>query len=432
MADKFCAEVISIYTNESDQKVQTEKLCCLLDRVLSLNNVPNVSVESSQLIEILQKLVETVVNNESTSMVVSRQFIADIADRLKSIVVHNNDLVINLANVVLNQLQARAIAYEEQSNQIRIILADSYEKTGNFEQAARTLVAIPLETGQRGYRPDFKMELYLRITELFLEAGNILEADRHVKRASLLQQDVKDNGGLLLRYSALYARVFDRQGQFIEAASRYYEISIKQGLLPSEKKQILQNALICTLLAPPGLQRNRLLNTLFKDERCQGLACYQLLKNMYLERLIQNSELKEFELLLMPHQRLLDSEGSSILQRTVVEHNFLAASRLYSNISFDGLGQLLGVSSKKAEKIASQMISSDKVHGKINQLDSTVSFENSSNDRSDPQIVSICELTNSINEQLSARFPEWHAEVVKSLQDGNNKVIVEGKGEVLN
>ena len=93
-------------------------------------------------------------------------------------------------------------------------MADSYEKTGNFEQAARTLVAIPLETGQRfvfslkrffcffrGYRPDFKMELYLRITELFLEAGNILEADRHVKRASLLQQDVKDNGGLLLRYS---------------------------------------------------------------------------------------------------------------------------------------------------------------------------------------------------------------------------------------
>uniref|UniRef100_A0A1I8BYM7 COP9 signalosome complex subunit 4 n=1 Tax=Meloidogyne hapla TaxID=6305 RepID=A0A1I8BYM7_MELHA len=424
MVDKLCAEVISIYTNESNQKIQTEKLCRLLDQVLSTNNVPNVGSDCSQLIKILQKLVETVVNNESTSMVVSRQFIADIADRLKLIAVHNNNLVIGLANVVLNQLQARAIAYEEQSNQIRIILADCYEKTGNFEQAARALVAIPLETGQRGYRPDFKMELYLRITELFLEAGNILEADRHVKRASLLQQDVKEDGGvLLLKYSALYARVFDRQGQFIEAASRYYEISIKQGLLPSEKKQILQNALICTLLAPPGLQRNRLLNTLFKDERCQGLACYQLLKNMYLERLIQNSELKEFELLLLPHQRLLDSEGSSILQRSVLEHNFLAASRLYSNISFDGLGQLLGVSTKKAEKIASQMISTDKVHGKINQLDSTVSFESkdSFNDRSDSQIISICELTNSINEQLAARFPEWHAEVVKSYQDGNNK-----------
>ena len=30
MADKFCAEVISIYTNESDQKVQTEKLVICL------------------------------------------------------------------------------------------------------------------------------------------------------------------------------------------------------------------------------------------------------------------------------------------------------------------------------------------------------------------------------------------------------------------
>jgi COP9 signalosome complex subunit 4 len=85
--------------------------------------------------------------------------------------------------------------------------------------------------------------------------------------------------------------------------------------------------------------------------------------------------LKEFELLLLPHQRLLDSEGSSILQRSVLEHNFMAASRLYAIISFEGLGQLLGVSTKKAEKIALQMISTDKVYGTINQLDGTISFQ---------------------------------------------------------
>jgi hypothetical protein len=44
------------------------------------------------------------------------------------------------------------------------------------------------------------MNLYLRITELFLDADNIVEADRHVKRASLLQQDVKDDLGILLKY----------------------------------------------------------------------------------------------------------------------------------------------------------------------------------------------------------------------------------------
>lgn len=51
----------------------------------------------------------------------------------------------------------------------------------------------------RGYRQEFKMELYLRITELFLEAGDVNEADRHVKRASLLQQDVKEET-LVLKY----------------------------------------------------------------------------------------------------------------------------------------------------------------------------------------------------------------------------------------
>lgn len=96
-----------------------------------------------------------------------------------------------------------------------MILASAHERGKEFEQSARTLMGIPLETGQRldcsfwvekikwfdlrGYRPEFKMELYLRITELFLEAGNIEEADRHVKRASLLQQDVKEDA-LVLKY----------------------------------------------------------------------------------------------------------------------------------------------------------------------------------------------------------------------------------------
>jgi hypothetical protein len=39
-----------------------------------------------------------------------------------------------------------------------------------------------------------------------------------------------------------------------------------------------------------GTQRNRLLTTLFKDERCISLIGYSILKNMYLERLVKNSE----------------------------------------------------------------------------------------------------------------------------------------------
>ena len=64
---------------------------------------------------------------------------------------------------------------------------------------------------------------------------------------------------------------------------------------------------------------------------------------MYLDRLIKRSELQEFESLLQPHQKALTGDGSTILDHAVIEHNLLAASKLYNNITFTGLGALLEI-----------------------------------------------------------------------------------------
>lgn len=40
-------------------------------------------------------------------------------------------------------------------------------------------------------------------------------------------------------------------------------------------------------------------------------------------------------------------EGSTILDRAVIEHNLLSASKLYNNISFDELGALLEIPPRK-------------------------------------------------------------------------------------
>ena len=39
----------------------------------------------------------------------------------------------------------------------------------------------------------------------------------------------------------------------------------------------------------------------------------------------------------------IHTPGSSILDRAVIEHNILSASKLYNNISFDELGRLLAI-----------------------------------------------------------------------------------------
>ena len=52
----------------------------------------------------------------------------------------------------------------------------------------------------------------------------------------------------------------------------------------------------------------------------------------------------------------------------------LAASKLYNNIKFNELGTLFEIPADKAEKIASQMISEERMSGYIDQIDSVVHF----------------------------------------------------------
>ena len=54
-------------------------------------------------------------------------------------------------------------------------------------------------------------------------------------------------------------------------------------------------------------------------------------------------QLTQFQTILQPHQREVDAEGSSTLQRAILEHNVLALARLYKCVSFDNVSPLLGV-----------------------------------------------------------------------------------------
>lgn len=227
---------------------------------------------------------------------------------------------------------------------------------------------------RRQYSVDYKLRTYLKIARLYLEDGDPLQAEAYINRASLLQAETKSEE-LQVLYKVCYARVLDYRRKFIEAAQRYNELSYRTIVDESERVQALRNALICTVLASAGQQRSRMLAALFKDERCQHLPAYGILEKMYLDRIIRRSELQEFEALLQPHQKATTGDGSTILDRAVFEHNLLSASKLYNNIRFAELGALLEISPTKAEHIASQMISEERLSGYIDQIESIVHFK---------------------------------------------------------
>ena len=91
---------------------------------------------------------------------------------------------------------------------------------------------------------------------------------------------------------------------------------------------------------------------------------------MYLDtdRLIKRTELTEVVTLLQAHQKALTADDSTILDHAVIEHNLLAASKQYNNITFEGPGLLLEIPQDKAERSASRMITEGRMNGHIDQI----------------------------------------------------------------
>lgn len=393
----------AITTSNASQKEKASKFLKVLQSFSNLNE--------NELTENLKIFVETVAH-ENVSLVISRQVLSDFCSSILPSFPDN--IGKDIANFTLEKLQPRVVSFEEQVGLIRQHSASIYEREQNWREAAKILVGIPLETAQKQYSNDYKLNTYLKIARLYLEDEDPVQAEMFINRASMLQAE-STSEELQIMYKACYARVLDFKRKFIEAAQRYNELSFKTCIAEDEKMTALKNALICTILAGAGQQRSRMLANLFKDERCQKLPAFAILEKMYLDRIIRNSELKDFAEMLQEHQKAITPDGSTILERAVIEHSMLSASKLYNNISFDELGTLLEIPPRKAEKIASQMITEGRMNGHIDQIDSIVHFESQDALPSwDKQIQSLCVQVNDLVEKIKLVDPEWMSKVEES------------------
>ncbi|KAI0214171.1 COP9 signalosome complex subunit 4 [Lamellibrachia satsuma] len=395
MASSVREKLAALSKHSGSHKDRTEKYRKLLEAILKK--------PGSNLVEGLKLFVEALVN-ENVSLVISRQVLVDFCNHLTQL---PDEVAEDVAQFTLEKVQSRVISFEEQVALIRQHLASIFERKQMWKEAASILVGIPLETAQKQYTSDYKLETYLKIARLYLEDEDPVQAEAYINRASLLQSD-SSNEELQIYYKVCYARVLDFRRKFIEAAQRYNELSYKAIVAEQERMTALRNAVICTILASAGQQRSRMLATLFKDERCQQLPAYGILEKMYLDRIIRSGELQEFAQMLQVHQKAMMADGSTILAHAVIEHNLLSASKLYNNISFEELGSLLEIPPLKAEKIASRMISEGRMNGCIDQIDCTVHFEaREALPNWDKQIQSLCFQANNIIEKIAIHVPDW-------------------------
>ena len=309
---------------------------------------------------------------DSLGIVASRPLLASFVEQFRN--VQDAEVKVEVGQRVLELLLPKVVSYEEQDTQIKEILADAFEIQEDFRSSAKTLQTITLDSSQRAVSDDDKAKVWIRIVRCYLEEDDPTSATSYLNRVKNVLYGVRDKE-TKLQFQLSQARILDSQRSFLDASQAYHGISFEAVIDEEERLRALSAAMVCAVLAPAGPQRARTLAKLYKDERASQVEEFGILEKIFLDRLLSPVEVKAFSEKLSPHQLAKTSDGSTVLDKAVLEHNLLGASKLYNNIGIDQLGVLLGVDADKAESYAAQMIEQGRLAGYIDQIDRLIFFE---------------------------------------------------------
>lgn len=345
-----------------DQRSKTEAYRAALQQILE-----------SQSVEACLDFVAHMLSDD-VQLVISRQLLLLFAQGASKL---PQEAHIQVATQSLERLQPRVVSFEDSVVLLREELSGALEAREQWSRAAGVLAGIDLESGSRQVDPAYKLSKCIKIAMLYLEDEDSVNAETFIKKAAALITAAKDEA-LELQYKTCYARILDAKRRFLDAAMRYYELSQLRGtagVSDEDLETALRAAITCAILAPAGPQRSRMLAALYKDERSSRTGdLWPLLEKVYLERILDRREIDAFAQTLRPHQLATLPDGTTVLDRAMVQHNLLSASRLYTSITTQQLGGLLGVAPERAEAIAADMVSEGRMPGSIDQVDQLIHF----------------------------------------------------------
>lgn len=160
---------------------------------------------------------------------------------------------------------------------------------------------------------------------------------------------------------------------------------------------------------------------------------------MFLDHILRSAEVKDFEGTLKPHQlaKIAISSNdklasaipddtaatsnepntsnrtgpSTVLDRAVMEHNLLASSNIYNNITFRGLGALLDVTPSAAETMARKMIEQGRLRGSIDQVDKLIWFEQRDEDDAQGKAGGLGDVETATEDTGAPHTKRWDMQI---------------------
>jgi COP9 signalosome complex subunit 4 len=311
--------------------------------------------------------------DDNLGVVVLRPLVSNFVEQFRKI--KDPEVKIEVGENVIALLQTKGVGqYEEQDTLIKEAVADACEETEDYRKSARVLGSINLESTQRSLSNDDKAKVWIRIVRCYLEEDDPTSALTHLNKVKNIVYSVQDKE-TRIHFQLSQARIHDSQRNFLDAAKAYYALSLEPSIADDERHQALSSSIVCAVLSPAGPPRSRMLATLYKDDRAASVENHPVLEKMFFDRLIPPHETKAFAAALQPHHLARTADGSTVLDQAVRQHNLVGASKLYNNIGFDQLGELLGIDAEKAEDYAAKMFEQGRLSGHIDQIERFIFFE---------------------------------------------------------
>ncbi|KAF2270659.1 COP9 signalosome-like protein complex subunit 4 [Lojkania enalia] len=359
---------------------------------------------------------------DALGIVASRPLLATFVEQFGK--VEDAEVKIEVGQKVKTLLRGKGTQYEEQDTQIKEILAGAYEDEEEYAKSAEVLKEITLDSSQKVVSNDDKAKVWIRIVRCYLEVDDPTSAVFHLNKIKTVIHSVTDKTTRLM-FQLSQARIYDSQRAFLDASQAYYTLSLETVIDEDERIRALSSAIICAVLAPAGPQRGKMLAKLYKDERANQADNFSILEKMFLDRLLSPAEVKAFSAQLQPHHLAKTADGSTVLDKAVLEHNLLGASKLYNNIGIDQLGELLGTDADKAEDYAAKMLEQGRLAGYIDQIDRLIYFEGEgSGERKtghterivgkelrkwDANVQGLAEEVEKVTTMIQNQYPEFYA-----------------------
>lgn len=402
------------------------------------NNLLSEIVSTSSEHELAQDLIYYLdsILTEDISIVAARPLLDAFIAALQNL---SPETKIKVGQHAVTLLQSRSTSVEEQDAQLRELLADAYESEEEYSAAARALQGIHIDSSQRLVAESAKVRLWIRIVRLYLEEDDTTSAEAFLNRIKSLPNKIEDHE-LKLHFKLSQARILDARRRFLDASQEYFNVSLAAGVDESDRLQALAAAVRCAVLAPAGPQRSRTLATLYKDDRITSVEEFGILEKMFLDRLLNPEEVAAFSERLAPHQLAIMADGTTVLDKAVVEHNLVAASKLYENITTDALGAILGLTEsgdmtagEKAEAYAARMVEQERLKGSIDQIAGVIFFNSSSGTAAtgrhiqqwDAGVQGLAEDVERVAASIVDEFPVSPSSCVNPLIVRNTNIIQE-------